>query len=87
MVIDFIRKSERAVIILDGLEFLISENRVEKVLKMLYTISDEAVLKEARLIVTLDPNVMEDSEIAFFEREFEFIEPSDSQEIINFVMD
>ena len=87
MVIDFIRKSERAVIILDGLEFLISENRVEKVLKMLYSISDEAVLKGARLIVPLDPNVMEDSEIAFFEREFEFIEPSDSQEIINSDMD
>jgi len=87
MVIDFIRKSERAAIILDGLEFLISKNRVERVLKMLYSISDEAVLNGAKLIIPLDPNVMEGSEIALFEREFEVIEPPDSQEIINSDMD
>lgn len=70
MIGEFIRKSDRAVVLMDGLEFLISNNQVKKVLKMLYSISDDAVLGNANLIISLDPNVMERSEVALFEREF-----------------
>lgn len=70
MVGDFMRKSDRAVVVMDGLEFLISNNHMKKVLKMVCSISDDAVLVDANLIISLDPNVMEKSEVALFEREF-----------------
>lgn len=73
MVGEFIRKSDRAVVLMDGLEFLISNNHMKKVLKTIYTISDDAVLGNANLIISLDPNVMEKSEVALFERDFSVI--------------
>lgn len=73
MVAEFIRKSDRAVVLMDGLEFLISNNHMKKVLKTIYTISDDAVLGNANLIISLDPNVMEKSEVALFERDFSVI--------------
>jgi hypothetical protein len=73
MVGEFIRKSDRAVVLMDGLEFLIANNHMKKVLKTIYTISDDVVLSNANLIISLDPNVMEKSEVALFERDFNVI--------------
>jgi hypothetical protein len=77
MISDFVRKSEKAVVMIDGIEFLISNNKLEKVLKMLYSISDDITMGNARLILPIDPNVISESEIALFEREFEVFLPDD----------
>jgi hypothetical protein len=73
MIGDFVSKSMKAVIMLDGIEFLISNNKLDRVLKMLYSISDEITMGNAKLILPIDPNVMSESEIALFEREFEVL--------------
>ena len=73
MISDFIRKTDGATIMLDGIEFLISENDTADVLKMLYSVADEATIGNAVIIIALNPCVLEPSEIAFFERDFEVV--------------
>jgi hypothetical protein len=73
MIGDFVSKSKKAIVLLDGVEFLISNNKLDRVLKMLYSISDEITMGNAKLILPIDPNVMSESEIALLEREFEVL--------------
>ncbi|MBM4237430.1 MAG: DUF835 domain-containing protein, partial [Euryarchaeota archaeon] len=70
-VAEFLRKDENTVIMLDGIEYLISNNPMEKVLRTMYAIRDEVVVANSRLIVPLDPEVLDESKLALLEREFE----------------
>lgn len=73
MISDFVSKSNKAVVMLDGVEFLLSNNKLDRVLKTLYSISDDVMMGNAKLILPIDPNVMSESEIALLEREFEVL--------------
>jgi hypothetical protein len=68
--IDFIQKWPKSVVMLDGLDFLISENQLDKVLRMVYAVHDVVVVSGAKFIVPMDPQTMETKELAFIEREF-----------------
>jgi hypothetical protein len=73
MMTDFVGKSEDAVLILDGIEFLLSENEIKEVLMMLYSVMDEVIIRNALLLLPIDPNVLDASELALFEREFDVV--------------
>lgn len=72
--IDFLQKSPQSVILLDGLEYLATENQVDKVLRLIYSVHDAVVITGSKLIVPIDPNIMTIKDMAFFEREFFVIE-------------
>ncbi len=72
-IIEFLRQGKGAVVMLDGLEYLMSNNPVEKVLKTVYAIKDEIVVSESKLLIPIDPDVLDPAHLALFEREFEVI--------------
>jgi hypothetical protein len=72
-IMEFIRNGHKTVVAIDGLEYLISNNGPGKVLRLLYALRDEVLMNQSRMIVTLDPGVLDPREIAFFERDFEVV--------------
>jgi hypothetical protein len=73
-VTEFAKRGEDTLIFLDGLEYLITNNPMDKVLKLIYAMKDELLLSSSRLMVPLDPEVLEEKDLALFEREFEVID-------------
>jgi hypothetical protein len=77
-IVDFLQNGSTSVILLDGLEYLISENQVDKVLRLVYTVHDAVVISGSKFIVPVDPDILEMKDLALFEREFVVIdEPSE----------
>lgn len=72
--VEFLQKGDNAILLLDGLDYLISENQLDKVLKMLYGVHDAVVLSGAKFIVPIDPRAMDAKDLAFIEKEFVVIE-------------
>ena len=66
----FIERSAPAVILLEGVEYLISQNSVDKVLRMLYALRDSVTVAGSKLIVMLDPDVLYERDLALMEKEF-----------------
>ena len=73
-IIEFLKVGHNTVVAIDGLEYLISNNGVTRVLRMLYGLRDEILMNESRMIVTLDPAVLDEKELAFFERDFKVVQ-------------
>lgn len=69
-VVEFLKMGHDTVVAIDGLEYLISNNGSNRVLRMLYGLRDEVLMNRSRMIVTLDPGIMDTKELAFFERDF-----------------
>lgn len=72
-IVEFLKVGHNTVVAIDGLEYLISNNGSSKVLRMLYGLRDEIMMSQSRMILTLDPGVLDSRELAFFERDFKVI--------------
>lgn len=72
----FIERSAPTVILLEGIEYLISQNSTDKVLRMLYSLRDSATVTGSKLIVLLDPDVLYERDLALMEKEFVLQEAS-----------
>lgn len=72
-VVEFLKAGHNTIVAIDGLEYLISNNGSAKVLRMLYDLRDEILMNESRMIVTFDPSVLDEKELAFFERDFNVV--------------
>jgi hypothetical protein len=75
-IIDFLQKTPQSVILLDGLEYLTTENQVDKVLRLIYSVHDAVVITGSKFIVSVDPQILSPRDLALFEREFVVIEES-----------
>jgi hypothetical protein len=67
---EFLKMGHNTVLAMDGMEYLISNNGSARVLRMLYSLRDEILMNQSRMIVTLDPRVLDSKDLAFFERDF-----------------
>ena len=74
VMVEFLQKGDNSILLLDGLDYLISENQLDKVLKMIYGVHDAVVLSGAKFIVPIDPRAMDAKDLAFIEKEFVVIE-------------
>jgi len=72
-IVEFLRRGDDVVVMLDGLEYLISNNPIEKVLKVIYAIKDEVIISNSKFLVPIDPDVLDQAHIALFEREFKVL--------------
>lgn len=68
---EFVSAHEGAVVLLDGLEYLILQNSFEKTLKFLQSLNDQIILNGATLIIPLDPKSLDKKELSLIERELE----------------
>jgi|GEM_PF-3409530 len=57
--INFIKDAKDGVILIDGLEYLISQNDFGMVLKFIQAINDDLMVSSSRLLIHLDSNSME----------------------------
>ncbi|MBU7015043.1 MAG: DUF835 domain-containing protein [Theionarchaea archaeon] len=66
---NFTRRSEQSVVLLDGMEYLMTQNGFEVALKFLRDLKDTIVLNNSRLIVPLHADTLSAKEVGLLERE------------------
>jgi len=67
---EFMRANPGAVVLLDGLEYLITENGFGPVMKAVQLTNEEVAMTGSFLIVPVDPRALETTQLGFLEREF-----------------
>ena len=67
---DFIKANVGAVVLLDGLEYLITENGFSPVMKAIQLTNEEIAMNSAFLLVPVDPRTLETQQLGYLEREF-----------------
>jgi hypothetical protein len=70
---EYLRQGERAVVIFDSLEYIIENNDADKVMRMLFDLRDEIIMTNSTLILSLDPETIDDQKLAILEREFNVV--------------
>src|SRR2546422_1151442 len=71
----FIEVSEHPVVLLDGLEYLVSHNDFGSVLALLHDLNESVAMREAILLVPFDPTAFNEREIALVRREVRLLGP------------
>jgi len=66
---EFIDRSEEAVLLLDGLEYLISNNAFNPVLRFLRRLIDKVSETESILLISVSPKAINEQELKLLERE------------------
>jgi len=72
---EFLSKTKDGIVLLDGVEYLITNNDFKKVVRVIEQINDSVMNYEGYLIMTLDPRAFDQKELAIIERYFELIHP------------
>ncbi|MHC1708924.1 MAG: DUF835 domain-containing protein [Methanomassiliicoccales archaeon] len=71
---NFFEANSRAVVLLSGLEYLISQNNFLKVLKLLQLLNDNVSMTGAMLIVPVVPEALNPQDVKMLERELRVLE-------------
>ncbi len=71
---DFIQIKDDSIVMFEGLEYLIVHNDFSRVLKFIHGLEDEIALHHARLILAVNPKVLEDKNRALLEKEFKILD-------------
>lgn len=74
---EFLKKSENGVVLLDGVEYLITQNSFPSVLKVMQLITGKVALFGANLILPINPNAFEKKDYSLFAREFRVFKHTD----------
>lgn len=67
---DFIKANPGSVVLLDGLEYLITENGFAPVMKTVQLTNEEVAMSGSFLLVPIDPRTLETQQLGYLEREF-----------------
>jgi hypothetical protein len=70
---EFLKRSKSPIILLDGVEYLILNNKMEKVLQVVLTLKDEVSINDGVLLLPVDPETFETRALALLERDFEIV--------------
>lgn len=73
LVRDFIEKSERGIVLLDGVEYLVTQNGFESVLRFVQYLHEHAAARRKILLVPVHPKALGGQEFALLEAELESI--------------
>ncbi|UCE91517.1 MAG: DUF835 domain-containing protein [Methanobacteriota archaeon] len=71
----FIEKHEKSVVLIDGLEYLISLNTYDRMLQFMNQLRDVVITNNSALIVPVDPRTLSERELALLERNLEVVVP------------
>jgi len=72
MTLEFVRKGP-SVIAMEGLEYLMLNNDLNKVLRFLAQLRDEVIVEGSILVITVDPRTLTERQRAILERELEVV--------------
>jgi two-component system cell cycle response regulator len=76
-IVRFVEKSDESIVLIDGVEFLIVNNDFEKVLRMIHHVSEAVMEYKSRLLISIDPRILDTREMALLERNMEIIDTED----------
>lgn len=65
---EFFKAAPRATILLEGMEYLIVHNNVDRILKFVHSVAQCAKTYSSRFITLIDPRVLEEEELVALER-------------------
>jgi predicted neuraminidase len=68
---EFISRHEGALVLIDGIEYIILQDSFENALKFLQSLNDLIILNKATLIIPLNPVALNKKELSLLERELE----------------
>jgi archaellum biogenesis ATPase FlaH len=71
---EFVSENEKAIVLLDGIEYIALQNTFESTLKFLQSLNDRIVLSRATLIIPLNPAVLDKKQLSLLERELEILQ-------------
>ncbi len=72
-IIQFIRENDSGIVLLDGIEYLMTNNDFGKVLRSIDQMNDHIVQSHAVMIIPVDPRAFDQKELALLERNMERI--------------
>ena len=78
---NFIESQKRTVVVIDGLEYLVSLNTYDRMLQFMHQLRDIVATNECILVVPVDPRTMSEREVAMFERSMEVVVPRPEMDI------
>jgi hypothetical protein len=70
-IMDFLRSTPRGIITLEGVEYLISNNGFDPILRLLHALNDKITVSDSMLLVTLDENTLPPREMRILEKDFD----------------
>jgi hypothetical protein len=73
-ILRFMEGNGDTVILIDGIEILVTQNDFPKVLRMVNRLIETVMQRDTRLIITLDERTLEKKEMALMERNMEVVE-------------
>ena len=71
----FIEGQPKSVVMIDGLEYMISLNTYDRMLQFMHQLRDLVVTNESILVVPMDPRTVTERELALLERNLEVLVP------------
>jgi hypothetical protein len=72
-VAEFLSNTKSGVVLVDGIEYLVTNNDFKKVARALEQINDSVMNYQGCLIMTIDPRAFDQKELAIIERNFDVI--------------
>jgi len=74
-IVNFMEKSQNGVILVDGIEYLVTSNDFSRVLKAIDKWSETAMTTANKLILSINPKAFEQKDLALLERNREVVRP------------
>jgi hypothetical protein len=74
-VTNFMEKSQNGVVLVDGIEYLVTTNDFQRVIKAMDRWTEAAMTSNSRLVITIDPRSFDPKELALLERNKEVVRP------------
>lgn len=69
LIVEFIDKSKKSVILIDRFDYLISQNKSKNIMKTVHSLRDMALSNECVIILSLNPDIVSDSELKSIQAE------------------
>lgn len=78
----FVEKEKKSVVLIEGLEYLITQNDFETVLRFYNHLHDFILSHDCAVVVVVDPRVLSMRELALLERAAKIVEPPEPLEAV-----
>jgi hypothetical protein len=75
-IVTFFERNHPAVVVLDGIEHLISQNSFDRIMQFIHQLRDMVLVGGETIIMPLDTRILEERQLALLERDLEVIVPS-----------
>jgi hypothetical protein len=66
---EFVRRTKDSVILLDGIEYLITQNSFDEILRFVQSLNDMISVSSSIVVIPLDPSTLDVKQVHLFERE------------------